>query len=75
MHAWHPVDQARDDAPERIVLGPRPGVMPSEMPLVRIFVGSESAQYRAERVFLWSIERVREASATISGVMIFSFLL
>jgi len=27
---------------------------------VRIFLGSEPAQHRAERVFLWSIERVRD---------------
>lgn len=64
MDARHPVDQAHDDAPERIVLGPRLGVTPSEMPPVRIFVGSEPAQYRAERVFLWSIERVRDPSRT-----------
>lgn len=31
-------------------------------PAVRIFVGSEPAQQRAERVFVWSIEQVRDPS-------------
>ncbi len=46
--------------PEAIVLGVRPGVEPSEKPPVRIFLGTEPSQYRAERVFLWSIEQVRD---------------
>src|SRR5262249_46551246 len=46
--------------PECVVLGVRDGVAPSAKPPVRIFVGSEPAQYRAERIFLWSIERVRD---------------
>jgi hypothetical protein len=33
-----------------------------EKPPVQIFVGSEAGQYRAERVFVWSIERVRDRS-------------
>ncbi len=37
-----------------------PGLRPSGLPPVRIFVGTEPAQYRAERVLLWSIERVRD---------------
>ncbi len=45
---------------ERITLGVRPGVKPSAKPPVRIFLGSEPSQYRAERVFIWSIERVRD---------------
>ncbi len=45
---------------ERVVLGVRTGVAPSEKPAVRIFVGTEPAQYRAERVFIWSIEQVRD---------------
>lgn len=28
-------------------------------PTVRIYLGTEAAQYRAERVFIWSVERVR----------------
>jgi len=46
--------------PERVVLGVRPGHTPSDKPPVRIFLGSEPSQYRAERVFLWSIEQVRD---------------
>jgi len=45
---------------ESVVLGVRSGVAPSEKPAVRIFVGTEPAQYRAERVFIWSIEQVRD---------------
>ncbi len=45
---------------EHVVLGVRTGVAPSEKPAVRIFVGTEPAQYRAERVFIWSIEQVRD---------------
>lgn len=46
--------------PERIVLHPRPGYRQSNKPPVRIFVGTEPAQYRAERVFIWSVEQVRD---------------
>jgi mitochondrial fission protein ELM1 len=48
--------------PECIVLGVREGVAPSSKPPVRIFLGTENAQYRAERVFFWSIEQVRDPS-------------
>ncbi len=48
------------EAPERIVLPLRPGATPSDKPPVRIFLGTEPAQYRVERVFLWSIESVRD---------------
>ena len=47
-------------APERIVLGVRDGCAPSAKPPVRIFLGSEPAQYKAERIFVWSIEQVRD---------------
>src|SRR6266850_8587501 len=47
-------------APQRLVLAPRPGAPRSDRPPVRIFVGSEPAQRRAERVFVWSIECVRD---------------
>ena len=46
--------------PECVVLGVRDGVRPSPKPPVRIFLGTEPAQYRAERVFFWSIEQVRD---------------
>jgi len=48
--------------PERVVLPVRPGVTPSDRPPVRIFLGTEDAQYRAERIFFWSIEKVRDPS-------------
>ncbi len=47
-------------APECLVLEPRSGAPVSDRPPVRIFAGSEPAQHRAERVFVWSIERVRD---------------
>ncbi|HEX7231988.1 MAG TPA: ELM1/GtrOC1 family putative glycosyltransferase [Candidatus Binatia bacterium] len=46
--------------PECVVLGVREGVAPSPKPPVRIFLGTEPDQYRAERVFFWSIEQVRD---------------
>ena len=46
--------------PECVVLGVREGVAASPKPPVRIFLGTEAAQYRAERVFFWSIEQVRD---------------
>ncbi len=49
----------RDD-PDCVVLAPRPGVVPSDRPPVRIFLGTEEAQYRAERIFFYSIEQVRD---------------
>jgi mitochondrial fission protein ELM1 len=45
--------------PERVVLPRRPGTAETG-PAVRLFVGSEPAQWRAERVLVWSIERVRD---------------
>lgn len=48
------------DKPETITLPVHHGVQPSGKPPVRIFLGSEPAQYRAERVFLWSIEKHRD---------------
>ena len=46
--------------PECLVLGVRHGVEPSAKPPVRIYLGTEPAHYRATRVFVWSIERVRD---------------
>ncbi|MDZ4381847.1 MAG: hypothetical protein U0942_10955 [Parvibaculum sp.] len=44
---------------EVIRLDPAPGVAPSEKPPVRIFLGTEPGQYRATRVFVWSVMQVR----------------
>ncbi|HET6468124.1 MAG TPA: ELM1/GtrOC1 family putative glycosyltransferase [Geminicoccaceae bacterium] len=52
------------ELPDRVVLGLRAGTAPSTAPPVRIFLGTEEAQYRAERVFFYSIERVRDPSRT-----------
>ncbi len=46
--------------PETIVLDVAPGVAPSPRPPVRIYVGTETAQCRAERVLVWSIMRHRD---------------
>jgi mitochondrial fission protein ELM1 len=50
----------RRAAPECLVLEPRAGAPVSDAPTVRIFLGTERAQYRAERIFLWSIECCRD---------------
>jgi mitochondrial fission protein ELM1 len=60
-------DRCRDDSgmrerPACVVLGVKGGVTPSPEPPVRIFLGTEPAQHRAERIFAWSIERVRDPS-------------
>ena len=52
------------DQPSRIELGPRPGHEPSTLPPVKIFLGTEEAQYRAERIFFYSIEKVRDPART-----------
>jgi len=62
-----PSSQAEDatflrEAPDRVVLAPDPDLAPSDKPPVRIFVGTEPGQYRAERVFVWSIEQRRDRS-------------
>jgi hypothetical protein len=49
-------------APEVLLLEPEPGTTPSPKPPVRIFLGTEPAQARAERVFVWSVLRVRDPS-------------
>jgi uncharacterized protein len=46
--------------PQKIVLGVRPGHEASDRPPVRIFLGSERNQFRAERVFIWSVEKWRD---------------
>ncbi len=50
------------EQPERVVLSPASDVTPSAKPPVRIFLGTEPAQHRPERVFVWSIEQVRDPS-------------
>jgi len=45
---------------ERVVLGVKHGIAPSTLPPVRIFLGTETGQQRAERVFIWSVEQVRD---------------
>ncbi len=57
-------EAARACGVERILLAPEPGCTPSDRPAVRIFLGTEPAQYRAERVFLWSIQKVRDPART-----------
>lgn len=48
--------------PAVVRLSPKPGLAPSPAPPVRIFLGTEAAQYKAERIFVYSIERVRDPS-------------
>jgi len=58
-------DSSRIQIPERrlpecITLPVRAGARPSPKPPVRIYLGSEASQFRPERVFVWSIEQVRD---------------
>ncbi len=53
---------ARRTSPDRIVLGVRKGHRPSDKPPVRIFLGTERGQFRAERIFIWSVEKHRDPS-------------
>ncbi|HIC80560.1 MAG TPA: hypothetical protein EYH07_13560 [Kiloniellaceae bacterium] len=46
--------------PELVALDVVPGVEPSPKPPVRIYLGTEPAQHRAERIFVWSILQVRD---------------
>lgn len=48
------------EAPEVVRFDVEPGVRASGKPPVRIFLGTEPRQYRAERVFFWSIKQVRD---------------
>ncbi len=50
--------------PVRVVLeATQPGTGKAKPP-VRIFVGTEPSQFRAERVMIWSVEQVRDKSRT-----------
>jgi len=53
---------SRRRTPDRIVLGVKAGKRPSHLPPVRIFLGTERGQFRAEQAFLWSIEKHRDPS-------------
>lgn len=46
--------------PELVAFDPLPGVTPSAKPPVRIYLGTEAAQHRAERVFVWSVLQHRD---------------
>jgi len=50
------------DLPQKIVLPARHGLAPSTKPPVRIYVGTEAGQYRAERVFVYSVDKFRDPS-------------
>jgi uncharacterized protein len=50
----------RRATPDLVVLPVRDGCTPCGKPPVRIWLGTETAQYKAERVFVWSIEQVRD---------------
>ncbi|MFK7894856.1 MAG: ELM1/GtrOC1 family putative glycosyltransferase [Myxococcota bacterium] len=52
--------QAILDTMECVVLPPRPGAVVSERPPIEIYLGTEPAQYRANRVFGYSIEQARD---------------
>jgi hypothetical protein len=52
----------RRRSPDRILLGVKAGHRPSEKPPVRIFLGTERGQFRAEQAFLWSVEKHRDPS-------------
>ncbi len=57
-----PLTSAQRFELESVTLPVRPGCLPSEKSDVRIFLGSGESHARAERVFAWSIERVRDPS-------------
>ncbi len=48
------------EAMETVVLPARAGAPSSGKPPVEIYLGTEPAQYRANRAFVWSIEKVRD---------------
>jgi hypothetical protein len=61
---WFQKDLVRPEgvrkAPEVFRLDVEPGVKPNRKPPVRIFLGTEAGQFRAERVFVWSVIQVRD---------------
>jgi mitochondrial fission protein ELM1 len=50
------------DLPQKVVLPARSGTTPSDKPPVRIYLGTEPGQYRAERVFIYSVDKFRDPS-------------
>jgi hypothetical protein len=48
------------DAPEMLRLDVAKGAKSVDKPPVRIFLGTEVGQYRAERVFVWSVIKARD---------------
>ncbi len=66
MAYWFRRDRERPDGfrekPEVIRFDVAPGVTPSGKAPVRIFMGTEPRQYRAERVFVWAVQQVRDPS-------------
>jgi hypothetical protein len=48
--------------PECLVMEPAPGTAVSDKPPVRIFLGTEAKQFRAERMFIRSIAQARDPS-------------
>lgn len=48
------------DVPEMLRLDVAKGTKPNGKPPVRIFLGTEAGQYRAERVFVWSVIKSRD---------------
>lgn len=68
MAYWLDKDPGRDSGDmqemEVIRLEPQPGTTPSDKPAVRIFLGTEPGQYRATRIFVWSVMQVRDPGRT-----------
>ncbi len=61
-HAAAALQTAEALAIECLTFGVAPGVTPSGKPPVRIFLGTEEAQSRAERVFLYTVHKHRDAA-------------
>lgn len=61
---YRDVPRSHDRSPELecVVLPARQRAGNGHKPPVRIFLGTEAAQYRAERVFVWSVAKVRDPS-------------
>src|SRR5262245_12188036 len=57
---WRSGASRERNAPMLVRLEPRAGTALAEKPPVRLYLGSEDAQYRAERVFFYALERVRD---------------
>jgi hypothetical protein len=61
---WFQKDLVRPEgvhgAPEVFRLDVAEGVKPNKKPPVRIYLGTEAGQFRAERVFVWSVMKVRD---------------